>query len=86
MRPLRCLHLRLTCAVVLGALAVPAVADAGVFDPGARPYGASYGEWSAAWQEWALSLPAARHPLLVAGHVNCSRGQSGRCGSSARAS
>jgi hypothetical protein len=38
-------------------------------------YGRTYGEWSAAWWQWALSLPVASHPLFDNG--DCSTGQSG---------
>lgn len=39
----------------------------------ARPHGKSYGEWSAAWWQWAFSLPEANHPLLDTG--DCGEGQ-----------
>jgi len=35
-----------------------------VFSRESAPYGRSYGEWSAAWWQWALSMPAAKHPLF----------------------
>jgi hypothetical protein len=38
-------------------------------------FGRTYGEWSAAWQQWADSLPAAKHPLFDT--APCSEGQSG---------
>ena len=41
-----------------------------------RPYGATYGEWSARWWQWALSLPIDRHPLYDT--ADCSAGQTGR--------
>ena len=54
--------------VLLGAGAVNATAD-GNANPGIRPpnsktYGKTYGEWAAAWWQWALSIPAAQNPLL----------------------
>lgn len=42
----------------------------------ARPFGKTYGEWSAAWWKWALSLPATEHPLFDT--APCSTGQSGQ--------
>jgi len=39
--------------------------------------GASYGEWSARWWEWALSIPAAINPILDTTGVNCGKGQVG---------
>src|SRR5690349_1562093 len=40
-------------------------------------YGASYGEWSARWWEWALSIPAAQNPVLEQNGANCGIGQVG---------
>lgn len=38
--------------------------------------GRTYGEWSAAWWQWALSIPASSHPLFDKG--DCTTGQSGQ--------
>jgi len=38
-------------------------------------YGRSYSEWSAAWNQWADSIPVAQHPLFDNG--DCSTGQAG---------
>jgi hypothetical protein len=38
-----------------------------------NPYGMSYGEWSAAWWQWAFSLPIDHSPLF--GTADCSAGQ-----------
>ena len=35
----------------------------GIFPPGSSPYGRSYGEWSAKFWQWALSLPVNYNPL-----------------------
>jgi hypothetical protein len=35
----------------------------GVFPPQSVPYGKSYGEWAAAWWQWAYSIPAAQNPI-----------------------
>ena len=40
-------------------------------------FGASYGEWSARWWEWALSIPAAQNPILDQSGANCEQGQVG---------
>jgi hypothetical protein len=34
-----------------------------------------YGEWSARWWQWALSIPAAVNPILDATGANCAQGQ-----------
>jgi hypothetical protein len=46
-----------------------------VFSRDTVPFGRSYGEWSAAWWQWALSMPAAKHPLFDT--AQCSEGQTG---------
>ena len=38
-------------------------------------FGRAYGEWSAAWHQWADSMPATKHPLFDT--APCSEGQSG---------
>jgi hypothetical protein len=47
-----------------------------VVAPDQVAYGRTYAEWSASWWQWALSIPAATHPLADAGP--CSTGQSGQ--------
>ena len=32
------------------------------FRPNSRPYGLSYGEWTAKWWQWAYSIPRNEHP------------------------
>lgn len=46
-----------------------------IFDRGSVVYGRTYSEWNAAWQQWADSIPTAKHPLFDNG--DCSVGQSG---------
>ena len=38
-------------------------------------FGKTYAEWSAAWWQWALSIPSDHHPLTDT--ADCSTGQSG---------
>jgi hypothetical protein len=55
---------------VLGLLAacrtapVASGGDPGVVPPGARVFGKSYGEWSAAWWQFVYSIPKSDNPLL----------------------
>ncbi len=42
------------------------------------PYGQSYGAWSDAWWEWALSIPADTNPMLDPSGANGALGQSGQ--------
>jgi hypothetical protein len=73
-------------AIVLGALMLlagsftPGIQANGpghiqVFDRDSVVYGRTYGEWSAAWEQWADSIPTAHHPLFDNGDVSV--GQSG---------
>ncbi len=43
-----------------------------------KPHGLSYGEWSARWWDWALSIPPTMNPLLDPSGAFCTQGQSGR--------
>ena len=46
-----------------------------VITPDNVAFGRTYGEWSAAWEQWADSIPVAVHPLFDNG--DCSVGQAG---------
>lgn len=48
----------------------------GVLPPHAKAFGKTYGEWSAAWWQWALSTPENQHPLKDS--ADCGAGQSGK--------
>jgi hypothetical protein len=48
-----------------------------VLPPNSNPYGKSYGEWSAAWWQWALETPASVNPVLDPTGANCAVGQKG---------
>ena len=51
--------------------------SAGVFPPDAKPFGHSYGEWSALWWQQTLALHAGQHPnAFDAGEVPCDLGTS----------
>ena len=47
-----------------------------VLPVGSRPYGASYGEWSARFWQWAYSMPIDQHPLFDT--AGCDEQQSGK--------
>jgi hypothetical protein len=70
--------------IVLGLLitADPALADdlgnPGVIPPDSNEFGNPYGEWSARWWQWLLSIPEATNPNLTTGNVHCELGQSGQ--------
>jgi hypothetical protein len=48
-----------------------------VFGIDARPYNLSYGEWTARWWQWALSIPIGKNPLLDDNGTHCTEGQNG---------
>lgn len=50
----------------------------GVLPPNSHSFGMTYGEWSAAWWQWALSIPVDENPLLDPTGENCDVGQSGK--------
>ena len=60
----------------------PAVQAASNLNPGVLPvsshaYGATYGEWSARWLQWAFSIPVDVNPILDETGANCAEGQTG---------
>ena len=67
--------------LVLAFAALAARATPGVLPPNSKPYGKSYGQWSAAWWRWALELPveapAPPHPFIDDPGFECDEGQSG---------
>jgi len=73
----------LATLIVLGTVATsPALAASGrsiglqgIYPLNAQPYGRSWGDWTATWWQWALSMPVSSHPLFDT--ADCSAGQSG---------
>lgn len=47
-----------------------------VFSPDENVFGMTYGDWSAAWWQWVLSIPAPTNPLNDTSGANCAAGQS----------
>ncbi len=50
----------------------------GVLPPQSHPNGLTYGEWSNAWWQWALKIPAPVNPVIDTTGANCGVGQSGQ--------
>lgn len=48
----------------------------GVLPPGSHAFGLSYGDWSARWWQWGLTLPVPGHPFAGC-PASCAEGQSG---------
>src|SRR5437762_10186792 len=49
----------------------------GILPPNSNAFGRSYAEWSAAWWQWLLSIPADTNPNFATGDVDCTLGQTG---------
>ena len=72
---------RTAAGLLLAALAVVPVSaggggGSGVMPVNSRMHGQTYGEWAAAWYQWAYSMPADEHPLFEL--ADPSAGQSGK--------
>jgi hypothetical protein len=73
----------LAAAVGIFMAASPAPADTGnagnpgVLPPHSRPFGKNYGQWGAAWWQWAYSFPADINPVLDQTGAFSGLGQSG---------
>ena len=64
--------------IAASAPAMSAPPNPGVFGPQAKPFGATYGEWSALWWNWAVSERAANSPVVHAATPDeCKVGQIG---------
>ncbi len=48
-----------------------------VLPPNSKPHGKSYGEWGAAWWQWADSFPLASNPMVDETGAYQAQGQSG---------
>jgi hypothetical protein len=48
-----------------------------VLPPQSHPHGKTYGEWAAAWWQWALSIPEAQNPVADSTGEFAGVGQSG---------
>jgi hypothetical protein len=66
---------------LLGAMATSALAERsanpGIVPPHKKAYGKTYGQWAAAWQQWAFGIPAAQSPFLDETGEFAGAGQSG---------
>jgi len=55
-----------------------AAAPSGLVPPGGTFAGKTYGQWSASWWQWAVSMPASHSALADPTGANCALNQSGR--------
>jgi hypothetical protein len=69
------------CHVLAASLLIAATsalqASPSMVPPQAQYQGRSYAEWSAAWWQWAVSLPVAGHPSLDETGADAAAGQTG---------
>jgi len=55
-----------------------ALGNSQVVQPDSNEFGNTYGEWSARWWQWLLSIPAANNPNFDTTGANCALGQTGQ--------
>lgn len=48
-----------------------------VYEPSSKPYGLSYGEWTARWWQWLLPIPSQNNPANDQTGINCAQKQDG---------
>jgi hypothetical protein len=48
-----------------------------IFPTDSKPFGNTYGEWSAKWWQWAVFTPTDKSPLKDNTGINCAQAQSG---------
>lgn len=68
-------------ALLVVAIPLPLAAgqaDFKILEPAAKHFGMTYGEWSAAWWQWAFSLPADNNPFFD--ETGCANGGNGQFG------
>lgn len=53
------------------------VGQSETFSPDSKPYGKTYGEWTAEWWKWFISIPTDRNPIADPTGERCGEGQNG---------
>src|SRR2546430_5217700 len=62
----------------VGPASAQNLGNPGVVPPDSNEFGNSYGEWSARWWQWLLSIPNSTNPNLDTTGANCAVGQTGQ--------
>jgi len=70
-RMMALLALGFLCSIAVAPTANAAGANPGVLPPNSQAHGSTYGQWSAAWWQWALSGTAADNPVADPTGANC---------------
>lgn len=65
----------LVLLLVTSTVAIPVRASAEIIPPSQVIYGMTYGDWSAAWWQWALQLSNTKSPLFDDTGAKCASGQ-----------
>jgi hypothetical protein len=63
--------------IAAGITIAPARAADAIIPVNENAYGNTYGEWSAEWWQWVLSIPAAHSPIADTTGKDCAQQQSG---------
>jgi hypothetical protein len=69
-----CIVFGLTLLVIVPSLVSVHALDA-IFQPGEKPNGLMYGQWSVKWWQWALSIPSDRNPISDESGKYCNTSQ-----------
>ena len=64
-------------AAITIPLSASAQEDSITFPPDSQPYQRTYGEWTAEWWKWLLSIPTGDNPLNDPSGERCALGQQG---------
>ncbi len=88
MRTTRSLIVATVCGLVALAVMLPVNAalaqpnaalnaNRHIYQPNFKPFGMTYGEWGAAWWQWAMSIPDKVNPILDPDGSQCAVAQQG---------
>ncbi len=76
-------HVVTTVGIVVGLALLPASSvsadddeQAGIYSPEENVFGMSYGDWSAAWWQYVLSIETGANPVFDTTGINCDIAQS----------
>jgi hypothetical protein len=67
----------IVAGLMMAGMTIAPAQAAEIIPVDANAYGNSYGEWSARWWQWALSIPAADSPISDKTGKDCTQEQSG---------
>jgi hypothetical protein len=65
----------LSATLLIQAQETTGSANVVVFPADSKPYGLTYGEWTAKWWQWAFSMPESLNPLVDDTGRNCANNQ-----------